>query len=374
MKVKKYMASSMPEAMSMIRKELGNDAVILNSRVVQTGGLFGLFRKKSMEVIAAVDSRPATVEKKRPKEQRSASLPLHPPVQKSNDEIVHEINDLKKMLEQLTIMKHSVNTKLPVRVDQIIKKLQLQEIDQNIIDRIVPALLEFYYLNKASATEEDLINWTKKWMFEKLSPIEPFGGIDFTKKYINVIGPTGVGKTTTLAKIAAKCMIQYQKKVAFITTDTYRISAIDQLKTYANILNVPIEVCYSKEDVQAAIHSLAHCDVVLIDTAGRNFKEQQYVEELKEMFSVDEEICTFLVLSLTTKMQDMKAICEQFSSAPIDAFIFTKLDETSTYGAILNMIFAYEKGVGYMTNGQNVPDDLAEASQEQIVNLMFGEM
>jgi flagellar biosynthesis protein FlhF len=374
MKVKKYMASSMPEAMNMIRKELGNDAVILNSRAVHTGGLFGLFRKKSIEVIAAVDSQPARVEKKQSKEEQPALRPLYSPMQKNNNEIVQEINDLKKMLEQLTIMKHSANTKLPVMVDRIIKKLQIQEIDQDIIDRFVPSLLEFYYLNKARATEMDLINWTKKWMLEKLFPIGSFGGIDFTKKYINVVGPTGVGKTTTLAKIAAQCMIQHHKKVAFITTDTYRISAIDQLKTYANILNVPIKVCYSKEDVQAALHSFSHYDVVLIDTAGRNFREKQYVEDLKEMFSTEEEIQTLLVLSLTAKMQDMKMICGQFSSVPIDAFIFTKLDETSTYGSILNIILAYEKGVSYITNGQNVPDDLTEASREQIVNLMFGEM
>ncbi|MDQ0245701.1 flagellar biosynthesis protein FlhF [Bacillus fengqiuensis] len=374
MKVKKYMASSMPEAMNKIRKELGDDAVILNSRVVHTGGVFGLFRKKSIEVIAAIDSRPINPKKKQPPEEKPISLSLSPTAQKPGEDIVQEISDLKKMLEQLTIMKHSGNTKLPAEVEGIVQKLKEQEASEPIIEQLVPSLLEFYYLNKGHATEKKLVHWTKTWLLEKLSAVEPFQGIDFEKKYINVVGPTGVGKTTTLAKMAAQCVLKYQKKVAFITTDTYRISAIDQLKTYANILNVPIEVCYSREDVERAMDALAYCDFILIDTAGRNYRQRQYVDDLKGLFSFNEEMQTHLVLSLTSKLKDMEDVCEQFSTVPFDSFIFTKVDETSTYGAMLNMVLKYGKSVSYMTNGQNVPDDLKEVSREHMVNLMFGEM
>lgn len=375
MKVKKYMASSMPEAMNKIRKELGHDAVILNSRVVYTGGVFGLFRKKGIEVIAAIDSQPINPKKKEaPPEAKLVSPSLSPSAQKQSDDIVQEISDLKKMLEQLTIMKHSGNAKMPVQVEGIVQKLKRQEISERIIDQLVPSLLEFYYLSKGNVTEKELVNWTKKWLLEKLSAVEPFKGINFGKKYVNVVGPTGVGKTTTLAKLAAQCVLKHQKKVAFITTDTYRISAIDQLKTYANILNVPIEVCYSKEDVERAMDALSYCDLILIDTAGRNYRQRQYVDDLKGTFSFNEEMQTHLVLSLTSKMKDMEDVCEQFSTVPFDSFIFTKMDETSTYGAILNMVLKYGKSVSYMTNGQNVPDDLKEVSWEHMVNLMFGEM
>ncbi|HWO97872.1 MAG TPA: flagellar biosynthesis protein FlhF [Bacillus sp. (in: firmicutes)] len=374
MKVKKYMASSMPEAMNKIRKELGHDAVILNSREVYTGGIFGLFRKKTIEVIAAIDSQPVKTKNKQSKGKGHDSPSLVPPAQKHRQEIVQEISDLKKMIEQLTIVKQSADTKIPEEVNRIIEKLTRQEISEEISNQILPSLLEFYYLNKESVTEKELVNWTKKWLLEKLSKVGEFKGIDFEKKYMNVVGPTGVGKTTTLAKIAAQCVLKHQKRVAFITTDTYRISAIDQLKTYANILNVPIEVCYSKEDVEKAMDALAYCDIVLIDTAGRNYRQEQYVDDLKSMFSFNEEMQTHLVLSLTAKMKDMETVCKQFSKIPIDSFIFTKIDETSTYGAMLNAVLMYGKSVSYMTNGQNVPDDLEEVSREQLVNLMFGEM
>lgn len=374
MKVKKYMASSMPEAMNKIRKELGHDAVILNSRVVHTGGVFGLFRKKNVEVIAAIDSQPVKTMKKELKEEKLVSPFLSPSPQKQGENIVQEINDLKKMLEQLTIMKHSANTRMPAEVEGIVRKLKTQEISEQLIDQLVPSLLEFYYLNKGQAGEKKLMHWTKTRLLEKLSAVEPFQGIDFSKKYINVVGPTGVGKTTTLAKMAAQCVLKHQKKVAFITTDTYRISAIDQLKTYASILNVPIEVCYSRGDVEKAMDTLAYCDTILIDTAGRNYRQRQYVDDLKDMFSFNEEMQTHLVLSLTGKMKDMEDVCEQFLTVPFDSFIFTKMDETSTYGAMLNMVLKYGKSVSYITNGQNVPDDLKEVSREHMVNLMFGEM
>ncbi|WP_078413246.1 flagellar biosynthesis protein FlhF [Priestia abyssalis] len=374
MKVKKYMASSMPEAMNKIRKELGHDAVILNSRVVHTGGVFGFFRKKSIEVIAAIDSQPVSQKKKYPTEGKQVLPPFPASSPNQSENIVQEINGLKRMLQQLTIMNHSVNTQLPSAVERIVQRLKEQEVSGSLIDQLVPSLLEFYYLNKGQATEKKLVHWTKAWLLEKLSVVKPLQGIDFEKKYINVVGPTGVGKTTTLAKMAAQCVLKHQKKVAFITTDTYRISAIDQLKTYANILNVPIEVCYNKEDVEKAKNTFAHFDIILIDTAGRNYRQRQYVDDLIEMFSFNEEMQTHLVLSLTGKIKDMEDVCDQFSSVPLDSFIFTKMDETSTYGSMLNMILKYGKSVSYITNGQNVPDDLKKASPEHIVNLMFGEM
>jgi flagellar biosynthesis protein FlhF len=199
-----------------------------------------------------------------------------------------------------------------------------------------------------------------------------FGEISFTKKFINVVGPTGVGKTTTLAKIAADCILKFNKKTALITTDTYRIAAIEQLKTYAKILSIPVEICYNLVDFAKACATFKDYDVVLIDTAGRNFRNQQYVEELKKVIDYNKEMETYLVLSLTAKQRDMEEIYQQFSTISINQFIFTKMDETSYYGAMYNMIDKFKKGTAYITNGQNVPDDRISATPGVVTNLILG--
>lgn len=159
-----------------------------------------------------------------------------------------------------------------------------------------------------------------------------------------------------------------QKTVGFITTDTYRIGAIEQLKTYANILDVPLEVCYSMEDFEQATKKLESCDVILIDTAGRNFRNKKYVEDLMQVVDYKREMETLLVLSLTAKQRDLEEIYQQFSAIEIDSFVFTKLDETSSYGAMINLIVSCQKGVAYITTGQNVPDDIVPATPLKLVN------
>ncbi|MFC0271313.1 hypothetical protein ACFFIX_07590 [Metabacillus herbersteinensis] len=183
-----------------------------------------------------------------------------------------------------------------------------------------------------------------------------------------MIGPTGVGKTTTLAKLAAECMLQQKKSVAFITTDTYRIAAIDQLKTYAKILDAPIEVCYNIEDFKEAKQKLQHFDHVYIDTAGRNFRNLQYVKDLQSIIDFDQEMETFLVLAATSKLEDMLAVYEQFSLLHVDKLIITKLDETATKGALLDLMVKTKKGIAYTTHGQNVPDDIQHSTSERIID------
>ena len=182
------------------------------------------------------------------------------------------------------------------------------------------------------------IKQTLKDIFRDLS----FGSTLFNKKYITLIGPTGVGKTTTLAKIASKAVIEYKKKIAFITTDTYRIAAVDQLKTYAKILNVPIVVCYNMDDFQNAIRKFDGYDHVFIDTAGRNFRNKKYVRDLKQSMDFNEQMETHLVFSLTAKESDMEEIYNRFSSIPIDKFLFTKMDETADYGSLINLPLKFE--------------------------------
>ncbi|HHY74642.1 MAG TPA: flagellar biosynthesis protein FlhF [Bacillus bacterium] len=386
MKVKKFIAPSMPEAMKMIRSELGNDAVILNSKVVQTGGIFGFFMKKNIEVIAAVDPQP--ISKKQPTPKNSPQVRIEPKVvieEKVKEErvkeevrpatdqrLLQEIRDLKAMMKQITdhddrdYFEH-----YPGPLKEMNQFLIDQEIELPLREKIMSFLLEKWYGNQGNANFGQMTQWAKDFFINEMSSLS-FGALNSSKKYINVVGPTGVGKTTTLAKMAAQVILEQGKKVAFITTDTYRIAAIDQLKTYAKILNVPLEVTYTLEDFIKAKEKFSHFDLIFIDTTGRNFRNKQYVEDLKSVIDFDEDLETILVLALTSKYSDMIEIFNQFSLLKIDKLIFTKVDETSRYGAMLNLIFTYKTGVAYLTNGQNVPDDIIEASPQSIANTVFG--
>jgi flagellar biosynthesis protein FlhF len=382
-KVKKYRASSMPEAMKLIRKELGNDAVILNSRVVQSDGFLGFFKKRSIEVVAALDTKSIELVNPILKEKQNkidTSVPkLDFNTQKAIDkvEVVEtevlrlELLELKSLLKHVKTDTENSGIPLPKPVQQLKQLLMKQGIHHEMIVEVIKVTLERWYSNGAKSSLEDVYQWAREYLMQQISHL-PFGGISFTKKYVNVVGPTGVGKTTTLAKMAADCILKYNKKVAFITTDTYRIAAIEQLKTYANILNVPIEVCYNLDDFQKATILFKSYDLVFIDTAGRNFRNRKYVEDLINIIDYKQELETFLVLSLTSKQIDMEEILQQFSTITIDKLIFTKSDETSTYGAMFNIIDFGQKAAAYITNGQNVPEDMVVASPENIVNRIIG--
>lgn len=388
MKVKKYTASSMPEAMKQVRAELGSEAVILNSRVIQSGGFMGFFKKSTIEVIAAIDPDNEPNPNPVPSEKSKANPFVRPvvnvsekvkiPVNQSiteiapiaDRELVKEISQLKELLKQKGSDSNNPVT-LPEPINCQLQELRDQEVNAAIIDEVAASLLEKWYSGGAVASRKEITKWSAEVIANRLSAF-PFGGISFNRKFVNVIGPTGVGKTTTLAKIAAECVLKHQKKVAFITTDTYRIAAIEQLKTYAKILDVPIEVCYNMEDFKASAEKFQDYDLVFIDTAGRNFRNQKYVTDLKEAIDFDKDMETFLVLALTSKQKDMEEIRRQFSLIHIDKFIFTKLDETSVYGSMLNMAEKFSTGIAYVTNGQDVPDDLIGANPEIITNTILG--
>jgi flagellar biosynthesis protein FlhF len=206
-------------------------------------------------------------------------------------------------------------------------------------------------------------------LLHELSHAEPIAS---TSRIVALVGPTGVGKTTTIAKLAALHVLGGQRKVGLITTDTFRIAAVEQLRTYANILNVPLQVVYQPSELQHALNALADCDLILMDTAGRNFRIDRNVIEMKHILSavpVDE---TYLVLAMTSKPDDLDRVAAVFQELPVDKFLFTKMDETSTYGAILNLMMTYRKPISYVTTGQNVPDDIEVANVEKVLRLIFG--
>lgn len=368
MKVKKYVAKSMPEAMNLIKKDLGKDAVILNSKEIKTGGIFGLFKKKNIEVIAALDetvSRKEKVHTKRKLEQIESFQPKRQKSDQSN-ELLAEIKHLKALIASQSF--HSEHN-FPAPFEHVYQFLIEQEVNSELAKELVESMIDKNQ-NQEDLSPTEIRSLLRNVIENRLNELQ-FDGINYDRKIIQFIGPTGVGKTTTLAKVAAQSILEHKKKIAFITADTYRIAAIDQLKTYARILNVPVEVAYSIEDYKNALNKFQDYDIIFVDTAGRNFRDVRYVQELKEVVSFESlNVSTYLVLSLTMKAQDMIDIYRQFDQIPIEKIVFTKMDETLTYGSVLNICLNENIGIAHFTNGQNVPDDIVHVNPSFISDLI----
>lgn len=393
MKMKKYYASSIPEAMKLVRAELGEDAVILNSKVVINKKFFGIIKKKSFEVVAGIDSMepknlapaPAVVPEIPLKKENVRLQEITHAVQAKihqgqtqqdvslyedtgiPDELRKEIADLKSLMQSMH--KKTTQAQYPDELFPFIEYLRQQELSEELITEIGDEL--FMHFREASEINFSQCKLITKNLLRKRLEDLPIGGISYERKYINVLGPTGVGKTTTIAKMAARAVLEKKKKIGFITTDTYRIAAIEQLKTYAGLLQAPVEIAYNATDFEQAVHRLAHLDLVFIDTAGRNYKEVKYVDDLQRLIKFDDQAESFLVLAMTTKEKDMANIIEQFKQLSIEKFIFTKLDETNSIGTMINLMIKYNKGLAYYTNGQEVPEDIEEANLEAVLNLFF---
>jgi len=371
MKVKKYTAPTMPEAMKLIRKELGADAVILSSKEIQDGGFLGFFQKRKIEVVAALDPSPV------PKKQSMTNTLKNPQAMEKNQkgqmetELINEMKHMRRILEQQSLQANSFKFAPDFQV--IFQYLLDQEIEEDIATTIIENVLKKLEENQVSPTSSVIITEVKREIDAQLDELS-FQGISPTARVVHFVGPTGVGKTTTLAKVAAKSILQENRKVAFITMDTYRIAAIEQLKTYAKILDTPVEVVYSIEDYRNAIQKLKGYDLILVDTAGRNYRDEQYVKELTQNIVEAENVENYLVLSLTAKPRDINDIYHSFRHVNIKALIFTKVDETRQYGSLLNLPLAHQKGIAYITNGQEVPDNLVEPSKEIISNYIVGDL
>jgi len=191
------------------------------------------------------------------------------------------------------------------------------------------------------------------------------------QQVLALVGPTGVGKTTTIAKLAANFALNNQKSIALITSDTYRIAAVEQLKTVGDIIGIPVEVVFTPQNMKNSIINHSDKDLIFIDTAGRSHKHALQMGELKGFLDAAEPDEIFLVLSATTKYKDMLEIVVKYEKLNFNRIIFTKLDETSTYGPILNVIQKTKKYLSYVTTGQSVPDDIEIADQDKIAQLIL---
>ncbi|PRR78707.1 Flagellar biosynthesis protein FlhF [Clostridium liquoris] len=382
MVIKRYMVKNMNEAMTRIRGELGKDAVIISQRKVRKPGFSGLFQKKIIEVTAAIDNSKKEKESsidsneelikklienreikkdevKRDNERLSDSnlSNIETKEDKNKESILKEIQEMKVMMNEII----STSTSSGKEKSKLEILLENNDINEKTLNNI---------LNKVNSMDNELDNMEKgKIAIEEMIPVSkvPLDGV------IAFVGPTGVGKTTTIAKLAGNLALVKKRKVGLITIDTYRIGAVEQLKTYADIMNLNFKVVLSAKDMEEAINSMSDCDTILVDTTGRSSKNPMQISELRAFIDKIHTENIHLVISSTTKDRDIDTIVEGYKILGYNNVIITKLDETTTYGSVLNILQSAGKPISFVTTGQNVPDDIKTITGEEVANLILGE-
>lgn len=359
----------MYEAMILIKQELGNDAVIVSKREVKQKGLIGFFKKKMLEVTAATESTARSnngIEKKTNafSEQVKKETAVQSVENKATEDLKQEMQHIKNIVEQLMEKTDITSEKANLEV----MKHLMGEMD---FHATVIADFEAYCKEKAISTDE--IDKDVLTDFIELRFDEKVKAMDVGGRIRTFIGPTGVGKTTTIAKIVSNETLVNQKKIGLITIDTYRIGAVEQLKIYANILGIPVKVVFSPEDLPDAIEKFKDKDLIFIDSTGRSHKNIHQLNELKAYLDQCQDNKVYLVASMVTKNIDFVRSIENYKKIGFDGLVLTKFDETYSAGNILNAAYTTDKPISYICKGQVVPDDIENATKESLLKYIWGE-
>ncbi len=380
--IKKFQGSTEEEAILAARDEMGNNAVVMNIRTTKKKGIFRWFKKDIVEVTAALEEKEDAPTIKTPVKniQHTEILPSDGEKEVFED----RLNNIQSLLEQ-QIKKEVVPEKAPEPIEEEEKesngclKLVYQQLINNEVEEVYAnqIISEVEKLLKKEAPLDTVLSAVYQKIILKLGEPDDFDVQEGKKKIYFFIGPTGVGKTTTIAKLASDMKLTRKAKIALLTSDTYRIADVEQLRTYANILDIPLDVIYSEEDLKEGLERLKEYDVIFVDTAGRSHKNLEQCDELfrliesiDETYGFEKEIC--LVLSLTAKYKDLEKICNTYSRLGTYRIIFTKLDETSALGNILNIAILTNGKISYTTYGQNVPDDINLIDVQSIAKQLLG--
>ena len=429
--IKKYQARNEADAIILAKEDLGKDTIIMNVTKITPKGLGKIFKKSKVEVTAAVDDGKsyANAEKKahdvaKEKIQQELEKAKKIKQEEKNDNIENKLDNIQNLIERKlekyeqeekdkektkilnsyieednkdkksksedknnrkknadskedakeenTDKKSSGVTSKSEKCISLIKKQMLKhEVDEKYIDMIFNEVKS--NIKKDAPVDNILTSIYQKIILKLGQPklIEPG---ENQPKYIFFMGPTGVGKTTTIAKIASDFKIKRKLNIALVTADTYRVAAVEQLRTYANILSVPVKVLYSPEDMEKLKPVLDRFDVVLIDTAGRSHKNAKQRDDLRNLINtIDEkDRDTYLVLSATTKYNDLTNIVESYSDISNYKLLFTKLDETTSIGNILKIKLLTNAQLSYIACGQEVPDDISKLDAQSIAKQLLG--
>ena len=387
--IKKYTAKTEKEAIEAAKKELGENIVIMNVKNAKKKGILGMFGATVVEVTVALEAeneRPNPVFPPK-KETTGPIVPdsvweKKPLLDKENERItedqtgkaiVEKLDGLQSLLQQqlkLTEEEKREETKEEVKEEKVsnetmtfVKLLYNTMIENEVSDKYANELIDEIERNGNPDMQMDFVlsNVYQK-MILKFGKAKLIQASEKTPKLIYFIGPTGVGKTTTIAKIASKFCVEEKKKIALLTADTYRIAAAEQLRTYANILEVPFRVIYTPEEIVQSVEEFKNMDYILVDTSGHSHQNQEQKEAILEFLqatgdNIEKEV--FLVVSATTKYKDLTRIADSYKSVKDYKIIFTKLDETTALGNLYNLHLYTGAALSYVTCGQNVPDDIS---------------
>jgi flagellar biosynthesis protein FlhF len=353
MQIRTFKAASVNEALQLVKKELGPDAVILKNEKVSISPT-----QAYVEIMAAFE--PGLREGTKAKESTKPDLQVH-----------DEIREIKGLLSMLISSKDYFT--------QLQMQEPLTEIYHSLLLRGLDEKQTFFLLKKAISeskrgpcTKKDIIAGFCRQLLDKVALIKPFDNQSLEKsKLFTFLGPTGVGKTTTLAKLAAWLKVKRHLDVAVISIDTYRIGAVDQLQHYAEILNVPMMVAQDAKELASARDQFKHYDVVLVDTTGKNFLHKKHISDLQAIFNGKDDARHFLVLSAGAKDEDLRQTIRHFDAMKIHSLIFTKLDETMSPGSMLNQLLRFSYPLSYIGTGQCVPEDIKLASHKHLISFLF---
>jgi len=355
----------MTEVLDLVKKELGPEALIIESKKVRQKGFFGFFQPLKVEVTAVLES--ASKQLYQPKVPE-----IDPEIMAST---VKEVAKLKEMINAIkaesalsTLITSPKEVPVIEPLNLIKKRLLDTGMSLDAVGYLLKELvLEGVDLYTATAVENAIGNVLKKSLKTK-APL-----IDKKPYLIFLVGTTGVGKTTTIAKLAAKYHLRDDLKVALITVDTYRIAAVEQLKTYAEIINIPVEVAFNKDDYLKALLRFKEMDLIIVDTAGRSQHNMIQIGELRDFIAVKKPQEIHLVISATAKIEDCRSIIAAFVPLGVTHLIYTKVDETIKHGTLFEILKSTQIPLSFITTGQKVPEDLQTASIDKVIELIIGD-
>lgn len=407
--IKKFLGKTEEEAMEAARKELGSGVVVMNVRTVKKKGIAGIFGAKQIEVTVALEEEGGAVRPARKDAVRSEqeAVQLERKVQdaqaavnvmsESSQNIEKKLDSLQTLLvsrfrqeedaraeqaqqdeaasEEEKESGAAAQDKEPTEQEKFVRLLYNTMLENEVEEKYANQIIDEADKNRKPNLPFDYIlaNVYQKMIlkFGKADGITP---AENGPKTLIFMGPTGVGKTTTIAKIASHFAVEEKKKIAMLTADTFRIAAAEQLRTYANILEVPFRVIYTEEELEAAISDFRDYDYIFVDTTGHSHQNEELLEKMKKLLATAAEAGesqAFLVLSTTTKYRDLQRISSSYKEIADYQLILTKLDETSTLGSLLNLKLFTDADIAYVTCGQNVPDDIEQFNPQKAVKQLL---
>ena len=380
MNEKTYQAPTMAEALTEVKQDLGRDAVILHTRRFRKGGLLGLGGRRMWEIAAAPHgAAPASAVGRYVAEAPACgatddsaaaleAMAQHAGSSETERRLSEQMIEIRRMVATLLSRRPGGNTdETPGLLGELRQRLLDEDVQEDIATRLVNKL-RLVLTGKELDDPQLVYGKFTDLIAESIETCDPTAAPSPADgaRVVALIGPTGVGKTTTVAKLAADFKLRARRRVGLITLDTYRIAAVDQLRTYADIIEVPMRVAITASEVRQARYALRGVDVLLVDTAGRSQNDHLRLGELRNVLAAAEPHEVHLVMSCNANHSGNRRTIERFGPLGADRIILTKLDEAVTFGNILNIACACKAPLSYVTDGQEVPDDIAVADGRQL--------